>query len=93
MALDEPTTNLDEPNRKSLANGLARIIAHRSKQSNFQLIIITHDEDFIAAIRQELIVTAKTSMPDFFWRVSRERHKNGMYYSKLSQVDIEELPL
>ena len=44
LALDEPTTNLDEPNKLGLAHALARIIVGRSKQSNFQLICITHDE-------------------------------------------------
>lgn len=44
LALDEPTTNLDEPNKLGLAHALSRIIVGRSKQSNFQLICITHDE-------------------------------------------------
>ena len=44
LALDEPTTNLDEPNKAGLAHALARIISNRSKQQNFQLLCITHDE-------------------------------------------------
>ena len=44
FALDEPTTNLDDANRSGLAHALARIIASRSKQLNFQLVCITHDE-------------------------------------------------
>lgn len=44
LALDEPTTNLDEPNKHGLAKALARLIIARSKQQNFQLICITHDE-------------------------------------------------
>jgi DNA repair exonuclease SbcCD ATPase subunit len=44
LALDEPTTNLDEANRAGLAHALARIIKSRSAQHNFQLICITHDE-------------------------------------------------
>lgn len=44
LALDEPTTNLDEPNKAGLAHALARIIKSRSAQHNFQLICITHDE-------------------------------------------------
>lgn len=44
LALDEPTTNLDEPNKLGLAHALSRIIVGRSKQTNFQLICITHDE-------------------------------------------------
>jgi hypothetical protein len=44
LALDEPTTNLDYENKDGLAKALARIIDQRSQQSNFQLIVITHDE-------------------------------------------------
>jgi DNA repair protein RAD50 len=44
LALDEPTTNLDDANKSGLAAALARLIISRSKQQNFQLICITHDE-------------------------------------------------
>lgn len=44
LALDEPTTNLDEPNKLGLARALARIIASRKSQNNFQFVCITHDE-------------------------------------------------
>lgn len=45
LALDEPTTNLDDPNRRGLAQSLASIIA--SRVDNLQLIVITHDEEFV----------------------------------------------
>uniref|UniRef100_A0A7S2ZYB6 DNA repair protein RAD50 n=2 Tax=Rhodosorus marinus TaxID=101924 RepID=A0A7S2ZYB6_9RHOD len=47
LALDEPTTNLDQRNIEKLSASLADIINNRRKQSNFQLILITHDEQFI----------------------------------------------
>ncbi|KAG0244514.1 DNA repair protein rad50 [Mortierella sp. GBA43] len=47
MALDEPTTNLDEANIGQLAQSLRTIIDKHRQQSNFQLIVITHDEDFL----------------------------------------------
>ena len=47
IALDEPTTNLDRENIESLALALADIANKRAAQSNFQLVIITHDEEFI----------------------------------------------
>lgn len=51
LALDEPTTNLDEANKVGLAHALAKIIMTRSVQHNFQLICITHDEvQYSAAI-------------------------------------------
>ena len=47
IALDEPTTNLDAENAEALAAALNRIIEYRKSQSNFQLIVITHDEKFL----------------------------------------------
>ncbi|XP_076621911.1 DNA repair protein rad50 isoform X1 [Colletes latitarsis] len=47
LALDEPTTNLDQQNADSLANALAKIVKTRSHQKNFQLIVISHDEKFL----------------------------------------------
>ncbi|KFH41819.1 DNA repair protein-like protein [Hapsidospora chrysogenum ATCC 11550] len=51
IALDEPTTNLDRDNIKSLAESLHMIIKARQAQSNFQLIVITHDEEFLRHMR------------------------------------------
>lgn len=50
MALDEPTTNLDEYNIQALASSLGALIEDRRKNSNFQLIIITHDVNFLSQI-------------------------------------------
>merc|ERR1712060_639352 len=41
IALDEPTTNLDRENIESLAQALGDLVAKRSSQRNFQLIVIT----------------------------------------------------
>eukprot|EP00866_Antonospora_locustae_P000323 jgi/Antlo1/323/1646 len=46
MALDEPTTNLDQENIESLAATLTSLI-ERKRESGFQLIVITHDEHFV----------------------------------------------
>lgn len=55
LALDEPTTNLDEKNKVALAQALAKLIQSRSQQQNFQLICITHDEVlFIVSTRVAL---------------------------------------
>lgn len=64
IALDEPTTNLDEKNIESLALSLHKIIEARRHQENFQLIIITHDERFL-----ELMDC--TEFTDHYYRVSR----------------------
>ena len=53
MALDEPTTNLDRRHKESLARALADIIETRSREaSNFQLILITHDRNFVDMLQQ-----------------------------------------
>lgn len=50
LALDEPTTNLDRINIISLCEALNNIVEERRTQSNFMLIIITHDEQFISSL-------------------------------------------
>ncbi|ORY00836.1 hypothetical protein K493DRAFT_323587 [Basidiobolus meristosporus CBS 931.73] len=65
LALDEPTTNLDRANIESLAESLANIIKIRRQQSNFQLIVITHDEDFMQLL-------GKSEFADYYWRVFKD---------------------
>ncbi|RKF73121.1 DNA repair protein RAD50 [Golovinomyces cichoracearum] len=70
IALDEPTTNLDRENINALAESLNRIIRARKSQSNFQLIIITHDEEFLQAMKC-------SEFTDIFWHVSRDVHQKS----------------
>lgn len=51
IALDEPTTNLDEYNMESLANTLLEVIEQK-KNLSFQIIIITHDEKFLSLLNR-----------------------------------------
>lgn len=44
ITLDEPTTNLDDANVRALARAL---ITLRKMNPNLQIVIITHDEDFL----------------------------------------------
>ncbi|KAH0495002.1 hypothetical protein TgHK011_008578 [Trichoderma gracile] len=71
IALDEPTTNLDRDNIKSLAESLHRIIQARQQQSNFQLIVITHDEEFLRHMRC-------SDFCDSFFRVKRDEKQNSV---------------
>ncbi|KAJ8028558.1 DNA repair protein RAD50 [Holothuria leucospilota] len=64
LALDEPTTNLDRVNIEGLAHALVDIIKSRESQRNFQLIVITHDEDFV-----ELL--GRSDYADYFYRVTK----------------------
>ncbi|KAF0989296.1 hypothetical protein HZS_8104, partial [Henneguya salminicola] len=50
IALDEPTTNLDENNIKGFAESLHQIALRATDTDNFQLIVITHDEKFLSHI-------------------------------------------
>ncbi|KAL2211756.1 DNA repaire protein UVS6 [Sarocladium strictum] len=71
IALDEPTTNLDRDNIKSLAESLHAIIKARQAQSNFQLIVITHDEEFLRHMRC-------SDFCDSFFRVRRDEKQNSV---------------
>lgn len=64
LALDEPTTNLDKANISSLSDALSELINSRENQSNFQLLIITHDEEFLRSLTQVQNI-------DSYWQVKR----------------------
>jgi DNA repair protein RAD50 len=91
MALDEPTTNLDFANKRGLAIALAQIIANRAAQDNFQLVTITHDEEFVSMMKNELSTHTGLDMPERYFQVSREEGNDGCYYSKIHAIDWEDL--
>lgn len=74
IALDEPTTNLDDDNAESLANALNQIVNIRKSQRNFQLIVITHDEKFLSHINGD-------QFADHFYRVQRDENQRSTIYS------------
>ncbi|KAJ8266800.1 hypothetical protein GJAV_G00134820 [Gymnothorax javanicus] len=80
LALDEPTTNLDRENIESLAHALVEIIKSRSRQRNFQLLIITHDEDFV-----ELL--GRSNYVEYFYRIK----KNIDQCSQISKCSVSTL--
>ncbi|WVO14305.1 hypothetical protein L204_101937 [Cryptococcus depauperatus] len=71
LALDEPTTNLDQENINALAEALAEIIRERRQQANFQLIVITHDEGFLQRL-------AAHDVLEYYWRVSRDASQKSV---------------
>lgn len=75
IALDEPTTNLDSDNIRALAISLHGLISKREGQSNFQLIIITHDEEFLRHMKC-------SDFADNFYRVSRDSNQNSIIRSE-----------
>ncbi|XP_053319295.1 DNA repair protein RAD50 [Spea bombifrons] len=80
LALDEPTTNLDRENIESLAHALVEIIKSRSRQRNFQLLVITHDEDFV-----ELL--GRSEYVENFYRIK----KNAEQCSEIMKCSVSSL--
>ena len=70
LALDEPTTNLDRNNIIALGHSLCKIIENRRKQSNFQLIVITHDEGFLNRI-------GKREFMDYYYKITKNEQQNS----------------
>ena len=87
IALDEPTVNLDYRNKEGLAVALAQIVSSRAAQRNFQLILITHDEEFVNMMKNELSSHTGFAMPDKYFQVCREISQDGKYYSKIRGID------
>ncbi|KAM3161488.1 Zinc-hook domain-containing protein [Lachancea thermotolerans] len=80
IALDEPTTNLDEENIESLAKSLNNIIEFRRHQKNFQLIVITHDEKFLRYM-------GAADFTDHFYKVKRDdRQKSQIEWVNINKV-------
>ncbi|TDH06220.1 hypothetical protein EPR50_G00131470 [Perca flavescens] len=80
LALDEPTTNLDQDNIESLAHALVEIIESRSRQRNFQLLIITHDEGLV-----ELL--GRSNYIEHFYRICKNQDQN----SEITKCSINSL--
>ncbi|TPX26490.1 DNA repair protein rad50 [Coccidioides immitis] len=80
IALDEPTTNLDRDNIRSLAESLHDIIRTRQQQANFQLIVITHDEEFLRHMQCG-------DFSDYYYRVSRsDKQKSIIERQSIAEV-------
>jgi len=80
IALDEPTTNLDRENIESLALALADIANKRAEQRNFQLVVITHDEEFIEQL-------SRCDKIDHYQKVSR----NARGLSEVRKMNVATL--
>uniref|UniRef100_A0A6U5A8W5 Endonuclease GajA/Old nuclease/RecF-like AAA domain-containing protein n=4 Tax=Hemiselmis andersenii TaxID=464988 RepID=A0A6U5A8W5_HEMAN len=79
LALDEPTSNLDHANIAGFTDALSRIVKERAK-SGFQLIVISHDDDFIEKL-------AKDTEVEVYWRVSKDANaKSGIDCHKVTYL-------
>jgi len=75
ISLDEPTTNLDQRNINSLADALSDLAEKMGSRKNFQLIVITHDQEFTSRL-------SAVDAVEHYWKVDRD--KDG--YSQISMV-------
>ena len=78
LALDEPTTNLDRKHIRILADQLKNLIEERFDNDNFQLIIISHDKDFIRSLGEYT--------NEYFYI-----HKDDDSFSKIDRININQL--
>ena len=94
LALDEPTTNLDDANKKGLARALADIIEVASASAqNLQLVVITHDEDFVAELGRALQGgggSSSATQLGRYYRVFREEARPGVFHSRIEQISYDE---
>ncbi|XP_065178935.1 DNA repair protein RAD50-like [Sycon ciliatum] len=84
LALDEPTTNLDRDNIDSLAQALADIIKDRQRQKNFQLVIITHDEEFVDML-------GRSEYVDYYYKVQKDDNHCSKVWRRSIQGDGQQL--
>lgn len=71
ITLDEPTTNLDRVNIKALVKVLITIIKRKKNQNNFQIICITHNEDFMEYLGQHPFC-------DYYYRVFKNKDQKSV---------------
>lgn len=79
LTLDEPTTNLDREHIKILADFLGNLIEERKNNEGFQLIVITHDQEFIKMMK---------GFTEQYWHVTRKGHQNMSIIDVKSMKDL-----
>lgn len=73
MALDEPTTNLDKEHIELLSQFLGNMINARKDNDDFQLIIITHDQQFISMLKEHCSTYYQVFKPEGGFSQVREK--------------------
>lgn len=77
LALDEPTTNLDRGHIENLAQSIGAIL-EMDQNSRLQLLIISHDLEFISLLNKHT---------NFYYEISR----NSRNFSQIQKKEISEL--
>lgn len=79
LALDEPTTNLDRENIQGLCQALVEIVRERKHQKHFQLIVITHDQQFLDELN-------KVERLESYYRVSRNHEGKSVIKEMVAEL-------
>ena len=91
LALDEPTSKLDERSIGGFTEALGQIVNNRkaAKNTGFQLIIISHDNDFIDNLARltDVHIRKARKIVDYY-RVSKDPVTQ---YSQISQYQVAEV--
>jgi len=69
LALDEPTTNLDRDKVENVAEMLENLL--RLRENNLQLIVITHDTDFVSRLY-------RACSPEYYYGLSKDEYGVSM---------------
>ena len=48
-------------------------------------------QEFVQTMRTELGTQGGFSMPEFYWRISREEMSRGKFYSRIDRLDWEDM--
>ena len=73
LTLDEPTTNLDIENMNNFTAQLNSLIKKNLKINiSFQLIIISHSQDFVNSLTQNDIIK-------YFYRLDKKKENNRSF--------------
>ena len=77
IALDEPTTNLDQKNMLSLADALVSLLERKAHSgSNIQMVLITHEQQFVEAFEHSELV-------EYYWDLKKSDN-----FSRISKLPL-----
>jgi hypothetical protein len=87
---DAQCTLQDEPNKQGLAEALANIIELRKAGGNLQLIVITHDDNFVRDLGRAMNLGSSKTQLGTYYKVSREavEGRPGIFHSHISPADF-----
>ena len=88
IALDEPTTNLDNSKATEFAKQLSKLVKKRKEigTGNIQMIIVSHSEEFCQQITDELNI-------DHYYEIEKKSDSENRSYSQITRREISQFKL